>query len=541
MYDGVLPQGMCGGPYSSPTTSRVTIVFYNSRLLWLVLGFCLLGNGAAAAPPDAPRKYSNAALIRFEGVIGPELELYVTRKLEVAKKDGADLVILEIDSLGGRLEESWNLVETMQAIKWAHTVAYVPREAISGAAMVALGCDDIVMAPDARIGDAGPIFLGPDALFRHAPEKIVSDLAVRMRSLAESKGRPPALAEAMVDKKLKVHHVRNLKTGKETYISDRELKADPGDWKDLGTVAASGDGRFLDLTGKQAVEFGLAQGLASNRQELAKRYGVEELNVIQPTGVDKAVDIINSPWITGLLLVIGLVGLYLEFTAPGTALGGLLAGGCFAILFWSHFLSGTAGWGVAALFLVGVALLAVELFLTPGTMVAGLAGAVLILISLVMLIQGFVIPETPRQLQTLSNTLVMIFVSCAAFGVAAVVISRRMGSLPVFNRLTLPPPQPDVVDAPTEGRVNPFAPPPVAIGDLGVAISPLRPGGKGSFRRLACRCSDRRRLHRPRPPNSRRANRREPGLCGRGRRGLIVVMLIRLHLTVRQPGCEREV
>ena len=77
-------------------------------------------------------------------------------------------------------------------------MAYVPREAISGAAIVSLGCDEILMAPHARIGDAGAIFMGEDSFFRFVPQKAISYLAPALRSLAEAKGRPPALAEAIV-------------------------------------------------------------------------------------------------------------------------------------------------------------------------------------------------------------------------------------------------------------------------------------------------------------------------------------------------------
>ena len=97
--------------------------------------------------------------------------------------------------------------------------------------------------------------------------------------------------------------------------------------------------------------------------------------MLNPGGLDTAIDILNSGWITGLLLVAGLIGLYIEFTAPGTGIGGLTAAICFALLFWSHFLGGTAGWLEVVLFLLGITFVAVELFLLPGTMVAGITGA----------------------------------------------------------------------------------------------------------------------------------------------------------------------
>ena len=141
----------------------------------------LCGCLAAAAqdqprPAPAPRQYSQGVLITVEGAILPRLESYVNRKLDESQQLGADLVILEIDSPGGDVDMTLNLVARLTELSWAHTVAYVPHEALSGAAILALACDEIVMGPRARLGDAGPIFQGPDALFRHAPEKIRSDL-----------------------------------------------------------------------------------------------------------------------------------------------------------------------------------------------------------------------------------------------------------------------------------------------------------------------------------------------------------------------------
>ena len=449
---------------------------HNLRLLSSVaISVFLLATPEGAA--KEPAKYRCGVIIRFEGEILPQLEAYLYRKLDAARQQGADLVILEIDSPGGRLKESLDIAEHLQKLGWAHTVAYVPREAISGAAIAALGCDEILIAPPARIGDAGPIILGEDSLFRLAPEKMVSYLTDALRSLAEAKGRPPALAEAMADKDLKVHHVRNKKTGQKTYISERDLAGKPGEWEDLGTVPASGGGRFLALTGKEAVELGLADALISHRDELGGRYGLE-LHVIEPTGVDIAVEFLSSWLITALLLIVGLLALYMEAMSPGHGIGGLVAAACFLLLFWSHFLGGTADWLEVLLFILGVACIAVEVFLLPGTIVPGLVGAALILVSLVMASQGFLIPETARELHTLAGTMAMIVVSCGIFVAAAVLLTRRMDSLPLLNRLMLAPPD---AESATDKPLSSTGDPRPAVGDLGVAHTPLRPGGKGRF------------------------------------------------------------
>jgi membrane-bound serine protease (ClpP class) len=449
---------------------------HSQRLSFVAIGVLLWA--ATELSAKEPAKYNRGVIIRFEGEIDPGLQAYLYRKLDAARQQGADLVILEIDSPGGGLIESLRIAEHMQKLDWAHTVAYVPRDAISGGAIVSLGCDEILMAPHARIGDAGPIVMGEFAIFEHAPEKIVSYLTDALRSLAEAKNRPPALAEAMGDKNLKVYHVRNVKTGQKTYISERDLKANPGEFDKPEAVSASGDGRFLALTGLEAANVGLADALISNRDEMAKRYGLNELHVIEPTGIDVAVEILNWRLVTGLLLIVGLTGLYMEAMAPGHGIGGLVAAACFLLLFWSHFLGGTADWLEVLLFILGVAFIAVEIFLLPGTILPALVGTALILVSLVMASQGFLIPETTRELHTLAGTMAMIMISCSVFVVAAVVLTRRMDSVPLLNRLMLAPPD---AESATEKLAATASDPGPAVGDLGVAHTPLRPGGKGRF------------------------------------------------------------
>jgi membrane-bound serine protease (ClpP class) len=453
----------------------------------IVFLLLVIGNSALAEEAQPVRRFNKAVLIRFEGEINPLLEQFIYRKLDVAKEQGADLVIIEIDSPGGYLDASLNLADRFLGLDWAHTVAFVPREALSGGAIAALGCNEIVMAPDAHLGDAGPIFMGEDALFRHAPEKLRSELALRIRDLAEATGRPPALAEAMVDMDLVVYRVRNENTGEETFLSDHEIESsdDPDAWKKLKPVQESREKHFLTVTGRRAVELKLADATVSNRGELKQRYGIEgELVILEPTSVDTAVTILNVPFVTGLLLLIGLIALYVEFSAPGLGAGGLVAAICFTLFFWSRFLGGTAVWLEVLLFALGVGFLLIEIFVTPGFGFAGITGMTLIIVSLVMAGQSFTIPTTTRELNTSLQGMVVIVGAGFAFIFAAFGVSRYFGTVPVVGWLRLDLPERNNGDANRDGKqissdgANRF---PVGVGDWGVAESPLRPAGKAIF------------------------------------------------------------
>jgi membrane-bound serine protease (ClpP class) len=372
----------------------------------------------------------------------------------------------------------------LRDLDWAHTVAYVPAQALSGAAFVALGCDEIVMRPEAALGDAGVISPDAEFQFRYVPEKIRTHLVRTVRDLAAAKGRPPALAEAMVDKDLVVYRVKDRQTGKETFMSEADIKSDddPAKWEKISPVQESLGGNFLEVNGSRAVELGLAQGNVSSREDLQRRYRLRgELLVLEYTGVDTAVYILNSPWVTGLLFVVGLVALYIELSAPGIGLGGLMAALCFAIFFWSRFLGGTADLLDVILFVAGVAFLLVELLVLPGFGVAGLSGILLILSSLILASQTFLIPQTQEDWAQLTGTLLVILVSGLVFAVVAYLLSRHFGSLPLLSRLVLVPPNSpgsnQGAGAPGDSQSA------VQVGSRGVAVSTLRPAGKARFGR----------------------------------------------------------
>ncbi len=471
---------------SVPGGTRVCISHLSSNqflALVLLFGLPVL---CCQAQQQAEPACQKGVLIELRGIVSPRMEKYLERKLERARSLGADLVVLDIDSPGGYLDSSLNIAARLRDLHWAHTVAYVPREALSGAAILSLGCDEIVMAANARFGDAGPIFQGPDALFRHAPEKIRSDLARQVRDLAEAKGRPPALAEAMVDMNLAVYRMTNTQTGDVTFMSEHEIRNldDPKRWTKGKLVFESREAKFLEVNGRRAVELQLASAVVPDRAALDARYRLQQpLIILSRSGVDTAVYVLNLPIVTGLLFVVGLIALYVEVSAPGIGVGGLTAGLCFTLFFWSRFLGGTAGWLEVILFIAGLVFLGIELFVIPGFGVAGVTGLLLLLAAVVMASQSHIITESSRDLTTLTNSLLVVFGAGAVFVAAVAVLTRYYGSIPLFNRLVLQAPTGDgqqVVDGGAR-PMDPASDGPVQIGDQGIAESPLRPAGKAIF------------------------------------------------------------
>ncbi len=460
-----------------------------TRMLLVLAGLATLCVAAESPQKKKPvLEYQKGVIIEVQGVILPMLEQNLDRKLEQARKMDADLVILKINSPGGAVETTLNIATTLRDLSWAHTVAYVPEQALSGAAIISLACDEIIMAPDAKLGDAGPIIAGEDSLFRHAPEKIRSHLARHVRDLAAAKGRPPALAEAMVNMDLIVYRVTNKETGQVTFMSQAEIDSseDSGVWEKGPPVLESRKGSFLEVNGDRAVELQLATATAASDAWLEHRFPVAHppLVVLRRTALDTTVDILNHPLITGLLFVIGAIALYLELSAPGIGIGGLISGLCFTLFFWSRFLGGTAGWLEVILVLAGAAFLAVELFIIPGFGIPGITGLLLMGAGIVMASQNHFIPQSPRAMSQLANSMLVLLGSGAVALIGVVTLSYFHRSVPILNTLVLR--TPTAVDTSARGKQADKPLPPVRriqadIGDWGIADSPLRPAGKAIF------------------------------------------------------------
>jgi len=157
---------------------------------------------------------------------------------------------------------------------------------------------------------------------------------------------------------------------------------------------------------------------------------------------------------------------------------------CFSLFFWSRFLGGTAGTLELVLFLLGLGLLAVEIFLIPGFGVFGVSGILLTLASLVMASQTFSGISTTRAFDETVTSLTSILGALVTVVIAAILLNRFLPSIPFFNRLVLAPPGSPGYEGP---RLNPALlanqgiGSPVESGESGITISSLRPAGRAQF------------------------------------------------------------
>lgn len=438
---------------------------------------------AALRPDPSAGKAPHVAFIKIDGVIEPILEQFVMRQVDRAVASGADLIIFEINSPGGLLLSSEQLAFHIADLdpKKVRTIAYIPEQALSGAALISLGCDEIYLTPEARIGDAAPIETRDGQAFERAPEKVLSVLRETLRRLAEEKGRPTAVCEAMADKDLHVYEVTNRKTGRTWYMSEAEIHATADEWTKGPLVHESRDDNLLTVRGSRAHELKLAEPPVADLDDLKSRLGVPANVALRPVGrtwVDSLIFLLNRPVVAGALIALGIVLIYLELHFM-TGLLGIMSATCFAIFFWSKFLGGTAGWLEVVLFMLGIGCILVEIFVIPGFGVFGVSGGLLLIAALVMASQTFGNFAPGTDVRQMTQTIGVLSGAIIVTVACAVLMSRFLPHMPILGSMILAPPGAEIDHGPRLRSVDDDAA--AIVGKQGRAATSLRPAGKADI------------------------------------------------------------
>jgi membrane-bound serine protease (ClpP class) len=439
------------------------------------------------ASGDKPR----AQMIKIDGKIEPVLEAFIERQIDRAAAGGINMLIFHIDSAGGPLAQSQNLAGAIAELpKSVRTIAFIPKESLGSAAVVALGCDEIYLQPSARLGDARPMEGDSDRESERVSEDIVRHYKEALGTLAKQKNRPQGVAEAMADKTLQVFQVKNRRTGRVWYLTEAEIHDSNGEWEKGLPVPETGRNQLLTLNGARAHELLLAEPPVRDFDDLKQRLGIPpETNVAEATRtwVDNLVFWLNTDLALFFLVVVGFICIYVELHLM-TGVLSIVAALCFALFFWSHFLGGTAGWLEVVLFLIGATCLALEVFVIPGFGIFGVTGVLLIFSSLILASQTWHNIEPNEDYKRLSWTLGTLGGSILSVIVIAVTMSRFLPHVRVFDRMVLSPPggvdlghlgprlRPGLADEFAAGSLGEQAR--LLVGQEGTALTGLRPAGK---------------------------------------------------------------
>lgn len=285
---------------------------------------------------------------------------FIDRTLKKAELDGAEAVIFDMDTPGGFAWYTEGLVlDSLQNISFP-TYTFVNTRAESAGAIIAVGTDHIYMRPAATIGSALVVGGAGQDLNDSMEDKVTQMIIAAVRNTAELKGHNPDVAEAFVTRE------------KEVKI-DGEVIHEAGNVLNLNTIEATEiiDGKPL-----------LAKGVARNLNEILEQEGLKgEVVKAKPLGMEAFAHWVQK--LSILLIVVGLAGAYTEINSPGFGLPGLISVLAFGLFFFGNYMAGNlAGYELAVLLVLGLALIAVEVFLFPGAIIPGAVGAALVLVAL---------------------------------------------------------------------------------------------------------------------------------------------------------------
>ena len=321
----------------------------------------------SAAPRGQAAAQKKVYVVPVRDDIMPPILYVIRRGVKEAMAAGADCLILDMETNGGRVditEEIFDIIGKFPGL----TVTYVNKDAYSAGAFIAVATQKIYMAEESVIGAAAPIMMSPTGGVSEMPStmevKMNSAIRAKIRTQAEKNSYAIDVVEAMVDKTKKLE-------------------------RDGKVICEEGD--ILTLTNLEAeAKYGeaktplLSSGTVKSIDALIEKLGYKGAQRVDvaPLGVEELGTWINA--ISPILLLIGIIGLYIEFKTAGFGVFGAVGIAALVLYFFGGYVSGMAGIEWVGIFVVGVALVAVELFLLPGTIFIGLIGVVCMFVALVM-------------------------------------------------------------------------------------------------------------------------------------------------------------
>jgi membrane-bound serine protease (ClpP class) len=410
----------------------------------LLASFGLLASLTVTAATEAPQTATRPVVLvaRIEGVIDLGLAPFVGRVLDEAATANAAVVILDINTFGGRVDAAVLIRDALLGAR-VRTVAFVNKRAISAGALISLAAETIAMADGGTIGAATPVEIGPPgAPARPVAEKTVSYMRKEFRATAESRKRPALLAEAMVD-------------------ADVEI---PG---------IVDKGKLLTLTTEEALRHSLADFRADSLPAVLKSLDLAGAEVRQATQTwaETLVRFLTHPVVSSLLMTIGILGIIVEIRTPGFGVPGALGILSLALFFWGHWLVRLAGWEELLLVGAGAILLAIELFVTPGFGVIGILGIVTLLGGL-----GLSLVGAGATWEVIIIAVGQVAVSLLLAIAVSLALLRLLPRLPFGRRLVL-----ETELAAGEGFASAPETDHTWLGKRGTAASTLRPAGIGDI------------------------------------------------------------
>ena len=378
----------------------------------------------------------------YVGNIDSEIDLglapYIRRVVSEAEDNKADAILFRINTFGGRVDAATQIKDAILGTQIL-TIAFINNRAVSAGALIAISCNKIAISRGALIGAATVV----DQAGQKVGEKYQSYMRSEMRSTAERNKRRTDVAQGMVDERIVIE----------------------------GLVDST---QLVTLTSAEAVKWGIADTIVDSQQEALSAFGIKnpELVYLESNWAEDIVKFLNNPIISSLLIMIGLVGLFAEVKTPGWGLPGTAALIALALFFGSNYILELASMGEIILFIAGLILLILEIFVIPGFGVAGILGIIMMIASIFLALIGSLpfwdVNELSQALIQLTGALVFTFIF-------VFLLAKYLPKAAFFNKLILAEEETSdkgFVSYPSEKEL---------IGLVGTALTTLRPAGSAEF------------------------------------------------------------
>jgi len=337
--------------------------------------------------------------IRLDQDIDKAAQRLVVKGLENADEAGADYVLLDLDTYGGAVDAA-DSIRTAILRYETPVIAYINMQAAAAGALISIACDSIYMRTGSSIGAATVVNQTGEVM----PDKYQSFMRGMMRSTAQAMGRDPEIAESMVD-----------------------------------------TAGVLSLTPKEAIKVGYCEGIAETVEEVINKVTPDKSFVIKNmeddmTWLDKLIQILLNPLLQSIFMMMIVGGIFVEIRTPGiglplvTAIVGALL--YFAPLYVEQL---AVSWEIL-LFVVGLVLIALEIFVIPGFGVAGISGIVAVVASLAFAMidnTDLLRWDGTINLQPLLRPVALVIFSLTAAVFGSVWLVRRLYSTRSFDAIAL--------------------------------------------------------------------------------------------------------
>ncbi len=380
--------------------------------------------------------------VEVKGEVDAGLAAFLQRVLAVMRDD--ETLLLEVDTLGGRLDSALAIRDALLASK-VTSVCWVKPRAISAGALISLACDVIAVTPDATMGAATPVAVGLTGGVSPVDAKVTSFMRKEMAATATAQGRPPEVAEAMVD-------------------------------TDVDIPNLNPRGRLLTLSSQEALAWGVAELQAATPAELWQKLGrdVPALERPSPSFAESFARLLALPGVSLVLIALGLLGVLFELLHPshGVALvAGLTALGLF---FFGQYVVHLAGWEELLLIGLGLLLLLIEA-LAPGHTVFGVTGGALLVAGLSLaLVDLQRLPLGVAWAEGALPAALTVVLGASLLAVAGFAVAWRYVPHTRFGKSLVLEEAVTATAAPPERGIGL----PALVGQVGVALTDLRPGGR---------------------------------------------------------------